>query len=56
MASAPSNFLNHLHFNISCGNAFYIKLSFIYYRLVFVLIFVGNFRFDVNVETTTSLK
>ena len=51
MASAPSNVLNRLHFNISCGNTFYVNLSVTCYRLVFVLTVVENFRFVVNVET-----
>ena len=45
MASAPSNVLNRLHFNISCGNAFYVKLSFVCYRLAFILTVIEKLSF-----------
>ena len=56
MASAPSNVLNCLHFNISCGNALYVNLSITCYRLVFILTVIENFQFVVNVETNTCWK
>ena len=56
MASAPSNILNCLYFNISCGNALYVNLSISCYRLVFILTVIENFQFVANVETNTWWK
>ena len=54
MASAPSNVLTCLHFNILCGNTPNIDLSSICHKQIFFLTDVANFRFVVNVETNTS--